>query len=47
MTAVLEEARRMLRLARRDQAAFEALLPAPGVGVAVATFMPSKPLRKP
>lgn len=38
MTPQLEEAMRLLRLARRDQAAMQALLNAPGVGVAVAFF---------
>jgi len=38
MTPQREEAARLLRLARRDQAALQALLGAPGVGVAVAFF---------
>jgi len=38
MTPQREEAVRLLRLARRDQAALLALLAAPGVGVAVAFF---------
>lgn len=38
MTPQREEAARLLRLARRDQAALQALLNAPGVGVAVAIF---------
>jgi HEPN domain-containing protein len=38
MTPQREEAARLLRLARRDQAALVALLGAPGVGVAVAFF---------
>ncbi|MEF8755386.1 MAG: HEPN domain-containing protein [Accumulibacter sp.] len=38
MTPQREEAARLLRLARRDHAALQALLVAPGVGVAVAFF---------
>lgn len=38
MTPQREEAARLLRLARRDQAAMQALLGAPAVGVAVAFF---------
>lgn len=38
MTPQREEAARLLRLARRDQAALQALLGAPGVAVAVALF---------
>jgi HEPN domain-containing protein len=38
MTPQREEAARLLRLARRDQAALQALLGAPGVSVAVALF---------
>ncbi len=38
MTPQREETVRLLRLARRDQAAFQALLSAPGVAVAVAFF---------
>lgn len=38
MTPQREEAARLLRLARQDQAAFSALLGAPGVAVAVAFF---------
>ena len=38
MTPRREEAVRLLRLARRDQAAFLALLNAPGVAMAVAFF---------
>lgn len=38
MTPQREEAVRLLRLARRDQSAFIALLDAPGVAVAVALF---------
>lgn len=38
MTPQREEAERLLRLARRDQAALLALLGAPGVDVAVAFF---------
>ena len=38
MTPQREEAARMLRLARRDQAAFNALLAAPGVAASVAFF---------
>jgi HEPN domain-containing protein len=38
MTPQHEEAERLLRLARRDQAAMQALLGAPGVPVALAFF---------
>ena len=38
MTPQREEAARMLRLARRDQAACSVLLGAPGVGLSVALF---------
>ena len=38
MTPQREEATRLLRLARRDHAAFSALLGASDVGVAVAMF---------
>ena len=38
MTPQHEEAARLLRLARRDQAAMQALLGAPGVAVAVSFF---------
>ncbi len=38
MTPQREEAARLLRLAKRDQAAMQALLGAPGVPVAVAFF---------
>lgn len=38
MTPQRDEAQRMLRLARRDQAAFAALLVAPGVALSVALF---------
>ena len=38
MTPRREEAARLLRLARRDQAALQALLGAPGVAAAVAFF---------
>jgi HEPN domain-containing protein len=38
MTPQREEAARLLRLARRDQAALQALLGAPGVALAVALF---------
>lgn len=38
MTPHREEAARLLRLARRDRAALDALLRAPGVGLAVALF---------
>ncbi len=38
MTPQREEAQRLLRLARRDQAAMQVLLGAPGVAVAVAFF---------
>lgn len=38
MTPQREEAERMLRLARRDQAALGVLLGAPGVGLSVALF---------
>jgi HEPN domain-containing protein len=38
MTPQREEAARLLRLARRDEAALHALLGAPGVGAAVAFF---------
>lgn len=38
MTPQREEAERMLRLARRDHAAFGVLLDAPGVGLSVALF---------
>ena len=38
MTPQLEEAERLLRLARRDQAAMQALLGAPGVPLALAFF---------
>ncbi len=38
MTPQHEEGQRLLRLARRDQAAFTALLDAPGVDLALACF---------
>ena len=38
MTAHVEEARRLMRLARRDEAAFQALMQAPHVGAEVALF---------
>ena len=38
MTPQREEAARMLRLARHDHAAFNALLAAPGVPAAMALF---------
>lgn len=38
MTPQRDEAQRLLRLARRDHAAFAALLVAPGVAVSIALF---------
>ena len=46
MTPQREEAWRLLRLARRDEAALQALLGAPGVGVAVAFFHAQQAVEK-
>lgn len=46
MTPQLEEAQRLLRLAYRDQAAFDALLNAPGVDPAVACFHAQQAVEK-
>lgn len=46
MTPQREEALRLLRLARRDEAALEALLGAPQVGVAVAFFHAQQAVEK-
>ena len=46
MTPQREEAARLLRLARRDQAACNALLGAPGVAVAVAFFHAQQAVEK-
>lgn len=43
MTPQREEAERLLRLARRDQAAFAALAGAPGVDSALACFHAQRP----
>ena len=46
MTPQREEAERLLRLARRDQAALQALLGAPGVAVSVAFFHAQQAVEK-
>jgi HEPN domain-containing protein len=46
MTPQHEEAVRLLRLARRDEAALQALLSAPGVAVAVAFFHAQQAVEK-
>lgn len=46
MTAQHEEAARLLRLARRDQAAFNALLDCPAVAPAVAFFHAQQAVEK-
>ena len=46
MTPQHEEASRLLRLARRDHAAFDALIAASGVPAAVALFHAQKAVEK-
>ena len=46
MTPQREEAERMLRLARRDQVAFNVLLAAPGVALPLALFHAQQAVEK-